>query len=84
MSLFMIAKNTKYYLAIGILTVANSMPANALTLKKGQVIGGDGNVYDGASPQAKVALLLQVKENGKFAKTLKAITARNFFNLDVM
>lgn len=67
MSLFMIAKNTKYYLAIGFLTVATSMPANALTLKKGQVIGGDGNVYDGASPQAKAALLLQVKESGKSA-----------------
>ena len=39
MSLFMIAKNTKYYLAIGFLTVATSMPANALTLKKGQVNG---------------------------------------------
>ena len=25
--------------------------AAALTLKSGQVIGGDGNIYDGASPE---------------------------------
>ena len=25
-------------------------PANALTFKKGQVLGSDGEVYDGASP----------------------------------
>lgn len=30
-----------------------SMSAHALTLKSGQVMGGDGNVYDGASPEQK-------------------------------
>lgn len=52
-----------------------AMPAHALTLKKGQVIGGDGGVYDGASPEAKQALLRQVKEGGKSA----GVSGRNLF-----
>lgn len=50
-------------------------PASALTLKKGQVIGGDGGIYDGASPEAKQALLRQVKEGGKSA----GISGSNLF-----
>ena len=30
--------------------------AQALTLKSGQVIGGDGQIYDGASPEKQQAL----------------------------
>ena len=35
-------------LALSVASVA--MPAAALTFKKGQVLGSDGEVYDGASP----------------------------------
>ena len=38
--------------------------AHALTLQKGQVIGGDGNVYDGASPEQKEVYVKRAKEGG--------------------
>ena len=50
--------------AISALAVAN---ANALTLKKGQVIGGDGGVYDGASPEKIEVLVQRAKEGGDAA-----------------
>ena len=37
------------FLAIAIFTLP--MTASALTFKKGQILGPDGKVYDGASPQ---------------------------------
>ena len=40
--------------------------ASALTLKKGQVLGGDGIVYDGASPQQKAALVANAKRKDFF------------------
>ena len=39
--------------------------ASALTLKKGQVIGGDGGVYDGASPEVQENLIANAKNSGK-------------------
>ena len=42
---------------VALAVISLTVPAQALTLKKGQVIGGDGGVYDGASPQAKKALM---------------------------
>ena len=39
--------------------------ASALTLKKGQVIGGDGGVYDGASPEVQENLIANAKKSGK-------------------
>ena len=39
--------------------------AQALTLKKGQVIGGDGGVYDGASPEVQENLVANAKRTGK-------------------
>ena len=46
-----------------------SMPlaAHALTFKNGQVLGNDGQIYDGAAP-AEIAKLISVaKEEGKTA-----------------
>ena len=39
--------------------------AQALTLKKGQVIGGDGGIYDGASPEVQENLIANAKRTGK-------------------
>lgn len=41
--------------------------AHALTLKKGQVLGGDGNVYDGASPEVIEVYINRAKEGGDAA-----------------
>ena len=38
--------------------------ASALTLKSGQVLGGDGEVYDGASPEQRDNLVAAAKANG--------------------
>jgi len=40
--------------------------ATALTLKSGQVLSSDGQVYDGASPEQKEALIAKAKETGWF------------------
>ena len=40
--------------------------ASALTLKKGQVLGGDGIIYDGASPEQKNALVANSKRKDFF------------------
>ena len=39
--------------------------AHALTLKKGQVIGGDGEIYEGASPEVQENLIANAKRTGK-------------------
>ena len=41
--------------------------AQALTLQSGQVIGGDGNVYDGASPEQQQALIDRAQNGGDIA-----------------
>lgn len=51
-------------LAAGILAM---QPAQALTFKSGQVIGGDGKIYDGASPQQAEALKKLAARSGKKA-----------------
>ena len=43
-----------------------SAPVHALTLKKGQVIGGDGAVYDGASPEQKSQLIKNAQKEDFF------------------
>ena len=42
-------------------------PTMALTFKKGQVLGSDGQVYDGASPEQEEALIKRVEEEGEVA-----------------
>lgn len=37
------------------------MTASALTFKKGQVLGPDGQVYDGASPQLRERLIAEAE-----------------------
>ena len=46
--------------------------ASALTLKKGQVIGGDGNVYDGASPEQAENLANAAKQTDFFGNQKSA------------
>lgn len=41
--------------------------AQALTLKSGQVIGSDGGVYDGASPEQQAALIARAQNGGDIA-----------------
>ena len=54
----------KYIIASMALALMMSS-ASALTLKKGQVIGGDGGVYDGASPEVQENLINNAKRSGK-------------------
>jgi hypothetical protein len=42
-------------------------PAQALTLKTGEVLGSDGNIYEGASPAEKAALIAAAERTGKSA-----------------
>jgi len=45
------------FLAVFAFVSLMSAGASALTLKSGEVIGGDGNVYQGASPETEAAML---------------------------
>jgi len=55
----------------GLLTAAAiaAMPltASALTFKKGQVLGSDGQIYDGASPDVRARLIAKAQDGGKSA-----------------
>lgn len=51
-------------LAAGALALSS---AQALTLKSGQVLGSDGNVYDGASPEQQEALISRAQNGGDIA-----------------
>ena len=55
--------------------------ASALTLKKGQVLGGDGIVYDGASPTQRAALIANAKRTGTFGQDPKTsgVSSSNVF-----
>ena len=53
------------FLAIAIFTLP--MTASALTFKKGQILGPDGKVYDGASPQLRARLVAEAEAGGKSA-----------------
>ena len=47
-------------------------PAMALTFKLGQVLGADGNLYDGASPEQAANILAASKETGLFGAKRKS------------
>ena len=55
----------------GLLTAAAiaAMPltASALTFKKGQVLGADGQMHDGASPDIRARLIAEAQNGGKSA-----------------
>ena len=44
-----------------------ALPAAALTFKKGQVLGSDGEVYDGASPAQVEAFIKKAEDEGEMA-----------------
>ncbi|MGC6496378.1 MAG: hypothetical protein ACON4I_00540 [Candidatus Puniceispirillaceae bacterium] len=56
-------------LRLAVMAFCMSMPlvAHALTFKKGQVLGSDGQIYDGASPAEISKLIAVAKEEGKSA-----------------
>ena len=51
---------------MSILAIGLGYTATALTLKSGQVLSSDGQVYDGASPDQQEALIAKSKEKGWF------------------
>lgn len=51
---------------MSILALGFGHTATALTLKSGQVLSSDGQVYDGASPDQQEALIAKSKEKGWF------------------
>lgn len=53
----------RYLLATIFAVLLTSLSANALTLKKGEVIGGDGKIYEGASPEQKENLIAAAKRS---------------------
>ena len=51
------------------------MPAGALTFKKGQVLGSDGEIHDRASPAQLEALTKRAEEDGEMA----AVSRNNLY-----
>lgn len=49
------------------LVLALSFSAHALTIKSGQVLGSDGKLYDGASPEVMANLIKNAERTGKKA-----------------
>ena len=52
---------------LAILVAGVAMPTGALTFKKGQVLGSDGKIHDGASPAQLEALIKRAEEVGAMA-----------------
>ena len=57
----------KKFLMVMTAVAFTSGMAHALTLQSGQVIGGDGNVYNGASPEQQEALIARAQNGGDIA-----------------
>lgn len=55
----------KFYLPI-LMVIMLSSASQALTLKKGQVIGGDGSIHDGASPEMQEQLIKNAQKTDFF------------------
>ena len=54
-----LTKTLMMLMAVVAFCVSMPLAAHALTFKKGQVLGSDGQIYDGASP-AEIAKLISV------------------------
>ncbi|MGC6536474.1 MAG: hypothetical protein ACON44_03855 [Candidatus Puniceispirillaceae bacterium] len=67
-------KNKVSFILVMLVAGAVSQAA-ALTLKSGQVIGGDGNIYDGASPEQRENLIKNAQNSGDIA----GVTGSNIF-----
>ena len=57
----------RHLISAALFACALSGSAYALTFTSGQVIGADGIVYDGASPEQKAAILKEAQRSGKKA-----------------
>jgi len=65
---------------VPLFTVVTSGIANALTLKSGEVLSSDGQVYAGASPDQKEAIIARSKSSGLFGDGKKAgVSGSNIF-----
>ena len=64
-----------YSLFVGLALFSLPMTATALTFKKGQVLGPDGQVYDGASPQLRARMADWLKRaDDRYLPALGAVT----------
>lgn len=62
------------------MVVSLSLPSQALTLKSGQVLGSDGNVYDGASPEQADQLVKNAQKEDFFGnKKSSGVVGSNLF-----
>ena len=52
----------RHIIAAAVLAVGFAAPASALTFKTGEVLGPDGNVYTGASPEQLERLIERAAE----------------------
>ena len=74
------SKEMRLYAIIAIMTALSALPVQALTLKKGQVIGGDGGVYDGASPDQQAQLVKNAQKEDFFGnKKAAGVVGGNLF-----
>jgi enamine deaminase RidA (YjgF/YER057c/UK114 family) len=65
----------KFYIAGALLSLAVVTQAQALTFKKGEVLGADGQIYQGASPDQIDRLIDKAKESGEAG----GVTGNNVF-----
>ena len=63
---------TKSFNFIASLVLLASFNAHALTLKSGEVLGGDGQVYEGASPEQQKNIVEASKRSGFFGDGKKS------------
>ena len=55
-------KLTRVMTLVAVSSILAMSPAAALTFKKGQVLGADGKIYDGASPEQEEALIKKAED----------------------
>lgn len=60
-------KNIVFALITSAAIAAMPLAGSALTFKKGQVLGADGQIYDGASPEVQARLIAKAQDGGKSA-----------------
>ena len=65
----------KFYIAGALLSLVVVTQAQALTFKKGEVLGADGQIYQGASPDQIDRLIDKAKESGEAG----GVTGNNVF-----
>ena len=68
---------TRSLMRVAVVAMCAFIPlsAQALTFKKGQVLGNDGQLYEGASPEEMDKLVAKAKDDGKTA----GVFGRNLF-----